>query len=156
MLSTSKDLELLKQTIELSRESKTDGNLPFACILADSNGHILLKAKNSIITSGNRMGHAEMNLILDAVEKYQFHEMNSFTIYTSSEPCPMCASSIYWAGIRRLIYGLSLARKNELIAPKDDAPGMFLPCRDVLKAANHPMEIHGPLLEEDAAKIFTD
>ena len=73
------------------------------------------------------------------------------TIYSSGEPCAMCASAIFYAGIGRVVYGL----RAESIAAARNAQahtaGLGLSCRAVLAAAAAPVEVLGPLLEEEGA-----
>ncbi|WP_276500753.1 nucleoside deaminase [Terrimonas pollutisoli] len=148
-MTTETDHILLRRTFALSAEAKRAGNFPYACVLADPSGKLILEAKNGIMTGKNHLNHAEMVLLLEACSAFSFEALQSFTIYTSAEPCPMCAAAIYWSGIGRLVYGLSSERKNKL----NNGSGhisMNRPVREVIACGNRPMEITGPLLEDEA------
>ncbi|NVK26020.1 MAG: nucleoside deaminase [Gammaproteobacteria bacterium] len=71
---------------------------------------MILKAHNTVLTKEDLIGHAEVNLIQEAAYHYDVEFLKTCTIYTSDEPCAMCASAIYWAGIKRLVFGLSKQR----------------------------------------------
>jgi tRNA(Arg) A34 adenosine deaminase TadA len=141
----------LRHTFKLAGEAKRAGNFPYACILVDASGNIILEAKNEIFTGKNNLKHAEIVLLLEACSKYSFEEMNSFSVYASAEPCAMCAAAIYWSGAGRLVFGLSSKRKNQLSLGSSNI-SMSMSCSDVIGSGNRHMEIIGPLLEEEAAK----
>jgi tRNA(Arg) A34 adenosine deaminase TadA len=145
------DTILLRHTFKLAEEAKRAGNFPYACILVDGHGKIILEAQNEIFTGKNNLNHAEIVLLLEACSSHTFEELNSFSVYASAEPCPMCAAAIYWSGAGRLVYGLSSVRKNEMSAASGTI-SMTMSCREVIGSGNRPMEIIGPLLEDEAAK----
>ncbi len=63
----------------------------------------------------------------------------------------MCAGSIYWSGIGRVVFGLSETRLLALTGAHPDNPTLMLPCRDVFAAGSRATEVLGPLLEDEAA-----
>jgi tRNA(Arg) A34 adenosine deaminase TadA len=97
----------VRAAINIAKTSKENGNLPYGCVLVNMEGNIVLQGENTINTDQDMLAHAEINLLRKASKIYTHAELKSFTIYTSDEPCPMCASAIYWTGIGKLVYGLS-------------------------------------------------
>src|SRR3982074_1882990 len=79
--------------------------------------------------------------------------LSAATIYSSAEPCAMCAGAIYWAGIGRLVYGLSEDRLRAITGNHPENPTLDLPCRDVFKRGQRPTEVVGPLLEQEAEAL---
>jgi tRNA(Arg) A34 adenosine deaminase TadA len=75
------------------------------------------------------------------------------TLYSSAEPCAMCAGAIYWSGIGRLVYGLSESRLRALTGNHPENPTLQLPCREVFARGQRAIEVVGPLLEEEAAAV---
>jgi tRNA(Arg) A34 adenosine deaminase TadA len=65
----------------------------------------------------------------------------------------MCAGAIYWAGIGRVVYGLSEHRLKAMTGNHVENPTLDLPCRTVFAAGQRPVEVIGPLLEDEAAAI---
>jgi tRNA(Arg) A34 adenosine deaminase TadA len=65
----------------------------------------------------------------------------------------MCAGAMYWAGIGRLVYGLSEHRLRALTDNHPENPTLDLPCREVFKSGQRPTEILGPLLEDEAEAL---
>lgn len=72
------------------------------------------------------------------------------TMYTSAEPCAMCAGSVYWAGLGCVVYGLSERSLKEHIGPHPDNLTLDLPCRAVFDAGQRSVHVEGPLLEQEA------
>ncbi len=64
----------------------------------------------------------------------------------------MCAGAVYWAGIGRVVYGLSEARLKTITGNHDENPTLDLPCRTVFAAGQRKVEVVGPLLEDEAAE----
>jgi len=143
--------ELLRRAISLAASARAHGNQPFGSLLADENGQILLEAENTINTASDATGHAETNLVRLASQKFPAEVLAKTTLYTSTEPCPMCSGAIFWSGIGRVVFALS---EDGLYAMTGDSPeSLKLPCREVFARAGRLVEVTGPLLEEEAAKV---
>lgn len=151
--SHHRDIELLKRTIELARESRARGDHPFGALLAGPDGEILLEAMNTGGTLGDRTGHAERNLMTEASLKYDPEFLSGCTMFTSAEPCAMCAGSVYWAGVGRVVHGMSEKALKDLIGPHPENLTMDMPCRDVFAAGQRTVEVVGPLLEDESAVV---
>ncbi|HLN09147.1 MAG TPA: nucleoside deaminase, partial [Xanthobacteraceae bacterium] len=65
----------------------------------------------------------------------------------------MCAGAVYWAGIGRVVYGLAERRLKEVTGNHAENPTLDLPCRVVFAAGRRPIEVIGPLLEDEAAAL---
>ena len=105
-------------------------------------------AENTVNTERNPTAHAETNLIQKAIRALSPEELARSTLYTSCEPCAMCVGTIYWAGVRRVVYALSSEGLAKL------AGGDFLvPCRELFSRASQRVEVSGPLLVEEAIKV---
>jgi tRNA(Arg) A34 adenosine deaminase TadA len=77
------------------------------------------------------------------------------TLYTSAEPCCMCAGAIYWCGIGRVVYALSEHSLLALTGSHPENPTFSLPCREVFERGQRRIVVHGPLLEDEAALAHT-
>jgi tRNA(Arg) A34 adenosine deaminase TadA len=95
---------LLRAAVALAWQARANGNHPFGALLADGNGQVLLTAENSVVTESDVTGHAETNLVRLASAAYTSAELADLTLYTSTEPCAMCAGAIYWSGIGAVVY----------------------------------------------------
>ncbi len=146
----SADLRLLRRAIALAAEGRAAGQHPFGALLADAEGHVLMEATNGFHPHGDGTAHAERLIATRACHELSPEVRAGATLYSSAEPCAMCAGAIYWAGIRRVVYGLSESRLKALIGPNPENLTMDLPCRVVLAAGQRGVAVEGPMLEEEA------
>ena len=98
---------------EASRGMKGGQGGPFgACIVRD--GVIVAVAHNRVLASGNPTQHAEVVAIGRAARSLRSHILKGCTIYSTTEPCPMCFSAIHWAQIERIVFGTGIADVKRL------------------------------------------
>lgn len=145
------DLALLRRAIALAAESRAAGQHPFGAVLADAAGRVLMEAGNRFHPHGDGTAHAERLLATRACVELPPEARAGATLYSSAEPCAMCSGAIYWAGIGRVVYGLSESRLKAMIGPHPENLTMDLPCRTVFAAGQRAIAVEGPLLEEEAA-----
>jgi len=146
------DLRFMRAAIDVARRARDKGNHPFGAVLVDEEGHVLLEAENTVVTEHDCTAHAETNLMRQASKEYDPDFLAKCTMYTSTEPCPMCAGAIFWGNVRRVAYGLSEQSLYEMIAA-DGEEVLLLPCREVFSRGHKPIEVMGPMLEEEAKKV---
>lgn len=144
------DLRYLERAIELSRQSRANGNHPFGALLV-LDDQIVLESENSVGTTGDATGHAETNLVRLASTTFSKSNLARASLYSSCEPCAMCSGAIYWAGIGRLVYALSEDGLYAITGSNPENPTMRLPCREVLARGQREIEVLGPALEDIAA-----
>ena len=147
------DAHYLRLALDVARQARAAGNHPFGAILVGSDGAILLQAGNAHGDAGDRTGHAERVLMTRASLAYPAEFLAGCTMYASAEPCAMCAGAAYWAGVGRIVYGLSERDLRQLIGPHPENLTLDLPCRVVLNAGQRPVEVVGPLLEPEARAV---
>ena len=96
--------KFMELAIKKAEEGVKKGNSPFgACIV--KNGKVVAVAHNTVLARKDATDHAEINAIHKACKKLKNHELKGCTIYSTTEPCPMCFSAIHWAKIDRIIFG---------------------------------------------------
>ena len=149
----SNDLAFLRRTFDIARRAQTHGNHPFGAILVDASGKVLIEMENGFMPNHDMTGHAERLLATEASKRYQFSLLERSTIYSSAEPCAMCAGAIYWAGIGRLVYALSERRLKKITGNHAENPTLNLPCRKIFAAGQRTVEVIGPLIEEEGAAL---
>jgi tRNA(Arg) A34 adenosine deaminase TadA len=146
------DQRFIRATINIAFKSRENGNHPFGALLVDKDGHILLEAENTVVTENDCTGHAETNLMRKASQKYDKEFLAGCSLYTSTEPCPMCSGAIFWGNVRRVVYALSEKRLYELVG-EDTEEVLLLSCRGVFELGKKPIEVIGPILEEEAIRV---
>jgi tRNA(Arg) A34 adenosine deaminase TadA len=147
------DEHFLRRSFEVARRSMTHGNHPFGAILVDDGGKVLLEAENGYLPAHDGTAHAERLLATEACRTLSAEVRARATLYSSAEPCAMCAGAIYWAGIGRVVYGLSEHRLRGVTGNHPENPTLDLPCREVFRSGQRPTDVVGPMLEDEAEAL---
>jgi tRNA(Arg) A34 adenosine deaminase TadA len=148
---TAGDLAHLRDAIAVAWSARRSGNHPFGAVLVDSRGQVLLRAENSVVTGRDATGHAETNLVRLATAQLGAAELESCTMYASTEPCAMCAGAIHWAGIGRLAFALSAQSLYDMLGHGPDE--LRLSCREIFASSARPMAVLGPAIEDEALAV---
>lgn len=142
----------LRAAIDAAREARSGGNHPFGAVLVTADGRVV-RGLNTVVTDRDPTGHAETNLVRIAGRQLDAPTLRASTLYTSTEPCVMCAGAIYWAGIGRMVYALPEQALIAIVVPVSDEPVLDLPSRDVFAAGGNTVQVAGPALVAEAAAV---
>jgi tRNA(Arg) A34 adenosine deaminase TadA len=146
-LLNSTDIQHLRTAIEIAQNAREHGNHPFGAILVDENNQVLLRAENTVITGNDCTGHAETNLMRLASQHFSAEKLSTCTLYTSTEPCAMCAGAIHWGNVGRVVFALSEVDLYEMVGPSPEH--LLLPSREVFGRSGRRVEVVGPAPELD-------
>jgi len=147
------DEYFLRRSFDVARRAVSHGNHPFGAILVDQHRNVLIEAENGYMPAHDGTAHAERLLATQACTTLSPDRLRQATLYSSAEPCAMCAGAIYWAGIGRLVYGLSEHRLRTVTGNHPENPTLDLPCRKVFESGQRPTEVVGPMLEDEAEAV---
>jgi tRNA(Arg) A34 adenosine deaminase TadA len=150
------DQQFLRETFRIAREARERGDQPFGAVLVGPTREILLEAHDTVLTQGDTLAHADMNVLRKARPEFTADFLRGCTLYTSTEPCAMCAGAIFWSGVRRVVFGLSTAKLNDLLGTATDHPRLNIPCRGILALARPFIEVTGPLFQAEALEAHSD
>ena len=95
--------KFMRMAIELSKESVRRGGGPFGAVIV-RDGEVVATGSNSGTILNDPTAHAEVSAIRAACSAVGDFNLKGCEIYSSCEPCPMCLSAIYWAGIEKIYY----------------------------------------------------
>jgi tRNA(Arg) A34 adenosine deaminase TadA len=136
----------LRHANVIARRALEAGHHPFGALLvAPDHASVLLEQGNV-----DTVNHAEAVLAREAARRYEPRVLWECTLYTTVEPCCMCAGTQYWAHIGRLVYGMSERCLREITGAHPENPTLDLPCREVFVRGAKPIEVHGPVAEMEA------
>lgn len=124
------------------------GEDPFGALLVYNNS-ILHKSTDKTIELSDPTAHAELTLISEFCRKNRNISLKGFTLYTSTEPCAMCAGAIHWAKISKVVFSVSQNTLNRITNGKPKAS-----CNSVINSGKTKIQIVGPLIEEEGIKVF--
>ncbi len=86
---------------------------PFGAMIVQG-GKIVAAAHNTVLRTNDPTSHAEVNAIRKASEKLGRFDLSGCTIYSTTEPCPMCFSAIHWARIDKVVYSTTIQDVKKL------------------------------------------
>ena len=151
---SEQDLAFLRQAIELARSARNDGRHPFGALIVNEWGETVVTARNNAVRpAGDPTQHAEMLACAEAGKRMSEDTLARCTLYTSTEPCAMCAGAIYWIGIGRVVFALAETGLLRYTGSHEENPTLDLPCREVFARGQRQIAVAGPFLEDEAGKV---
>jgi len=150
---TETDAIRLRRAYALALQARERGDRPFAAIVVGEDGTVLADGLSTQgAGGGGTLAHSEMNACAAAISAQHPREvLRRATIYSSGEPCAMCAAAIFYTGIGRVVFGLSAAAILDLRNAQPHTAGLKLSCKAVLDTAAEAMVVVGPCLEAEGA-----
>ena len=146
---TKQDKRFMQLAIDLSVENVENGGGPFGAVIV-KDGEIVATGVNRVTPNNDPTAHAEVTAIRAACQKEGSFKLEGCTIYSSCEPCPMCLSAIYWAGISRICFGCN----------KQDAEDIHFGDKFIYEEIERPVSERTipteTFMREDALKAFQD
>lgn len=127
-----RDETFLRRAIALAAAAGEAGERPFGSLLVDGDGAVLAEDHNTVTSSGDLTAHPELKLARWAGATLEPAAAAATTMYTSCQPCPMCAYVIERSGLGRVVYALASGEFSAL-APQSavpssvvyDGPGLY-------------------------------
>jgi tRNA(Arg) A34 adenosine deaminase TadA len=113
----------------------------------------VLEAENTVVTEGDVTGHAELNVVRAAGIELGDAFLRGATLYTSTEPCAMCAGAIYWGNVRRVVFGLSQEQIRSISNHNPENMQLAITSREIFERGDHPVEVSGPHLPRESSAV---
>ena len=136
----------LRAANAIAQRALAAGHHPFGALLVGADHETVLIEQGNV----DSVNHAEAVLARTAAARCSPDELCHCTLYTTVEPCCMCAGTQYWANIGRVVYGMSEQALLELTGNHAENPTMDLPCREVFAHGQKAMRVIGPVPEVEA------
>jgi tRNA(Arg) A34 adenosine deaminase TadA len=144
--SAAQVLRHLRTANAVAQRALDAGHHPFGAVLVGPDHETVLAEQGNI----DAVNHAEAVLARTASRAFGADELWRCTLYTTVEPCCMCAGTVYWAHIGRVVYGMSEHSLLLLTGAHHENPTMDLPCREVFARGQKRIEVIGPVPEVEA------
>lgn len=149
----SKDIKVhepfIRQTYELAISAGKKGNHPSGALLVYQ-GKVILTAENTVNTDKDDTNHADTNLLLKARRELTADVIRQSTLYTSTAPCTMCSTVMWYMGIRKVVYGVSYEAFAKVAGYKVEG----IPFDQVYRNNGTALEWIGPVLEEEGLQVL--
>lgn len=101
------DEEYMQIALDEAKKAYKKNEVPVGAIIVDDCGKIIGRGFNKKEKNKSVCAHAEILAITRACKKKKNWRLNNCSIYSTLEPCPMCASAIEQSRIKQVIYGAS-------------------------------------------------
>lgn len=137
----------IRRAISLAESAVDHGNTPFGSLLVHD-GEVIREAENTTLTDDDIAAHPEFTLARWAARELDAETRTDITMYTSTEPCPMCSSAIVYADLGRVVYSVRGSRLAEIRSGVID-----IPCEEVVERGDGDTVVDGPVLEEDGLAL---
>jgi tRNA(Arg) A34 adenosine deaminase TadA len=149
--TTAQMLVHLRQAADIARAAMEQGHHPFGALLVAPDHETVLLLQGNV----DSVNHAEAVIARQAAAKFDADLLWDCTLYTTVEPCCMCAGTQYWAGIGRLVYGMSETRLRSMTGRHPENPTLDIPCREVFSRGQKPIRVWGPVadIEDELAEV---
>ena len=135
----------MRKAIEAATKAGELNEVPIGACLIDKNGELLAVAGNRTITDNDPTAHAEILVLREAARKIGNYRLTETVIYTTIEPCAMCAGALVNSRIKRLVYG---ARDERFGAVETH----FRICDN--SSLNHRIEITSDVLADECRALM--
>ena len=139
-------LRHLRRANAVAERALALGRHPFGALLVAPDHETVLAEQGNV----DSVNHAESVLARMAATNFTPAYLWSCTLYTTVEPCCMCAGTQYWANIGRLVYGMDERRLLALTGNHAENPTLDLPCREVFARGQKAVRVWGPVAEVEA------
>jgi guanine deaminase len=103
MSTTTVDAPWLELAVRLATENVAAGGGPFGAVIV-RDGALIATGQNRVTRDNDPTAHAEVTAIRAACSAVGDFSLAGATLYTSCEPCPLCASAALWARVERVVY----------------------------------------------------
>lgn len=149
------DTHFMREANRWARTARERGNRPFGAVVVSGTGEVLTEAYCNTTETGDCTGHAETNAVRQLNPtlnpKFSRDVLATSTLYSSAEPCVMCAGAIFWSGIGRVVFGIDAVRLRVFRGEVAEQKDAELSCRDVFDASPRAIECIGPVLLDECS-----
>jgi tRNA(adenine34) deaminase len=144
---SSTDQELMLEAIAEARAAEAAGEVPVGAVIVSAAGEVIARGANRVLRDSDPTAHAEIVALRLAGATLGNYRLLGCTLYSTLEPCSMCAGAILHARIARLVYAAA--------DPKAGACGSVIAVMNH-PALNHRVELIEGVRAEECGKMLTD
>jgi guanine deaminase len=134
--------------MKLALQEAKQGDAPYGAVIVKDN-EVTIAAHNTVQRDKDPSAHAEINAIRLLTAKLQSTSLEGYTLYTTCEPCPMCATACVWAGISEIVFGASI---GDLIAANQSQ--IDIDCEEVIKRGFRKIKVTKGVLKDECLQLF--
>jgi tRNA(Arg) A34 adenosine deaminase TadA len=144
------DEAYMRLAIQKTREGIAAGQSPFGSVIVQG-GNVIAATHNTVWRDGDPTAHAEVNCIRQAARELKTIALRGCTLFSTTEPCPMCLSAIHWAKIERVVFGATIAD-----AATAGFQELYVAAKELANMGHSPLRVEDGLLRDECAALFAE
>jgi guanine deaminase len=144
------DREWMELAMATARQGMDQGQSPFGAVIVKG-GELVVAAHNVVWETTDVTAHGEVHAIRLACRKLKRIDLSGCTIYSTTEPCPMCFAAIHWAGIERIVFGAGIGD-----ARAAGFKELTISNEEMKRRGGSAVEIVGGLMRAEAVELFRE
>ncbi|MEO7674027.1 MAG: tRNA adenosine(34) deaminase TadA [Pyrinomonadaceae bacterium] len=141
------DEKWMRTAIESALLANELNEVPIGACLIDESGELIASGFNRTITGSDPTAHAEVVVLRQAAAKIGNYRLTGTTLYTTIEPCVMCAGALVNARVKRLVFGAADERFGAVET-------LFRLCDH--ESLNHRIEITSGVLADECRELVQE
>lgn len=145
--------EFMERAIKLARESAKNGDYPIGAVVI-KNDEVIASGLTNLKHAKDPTAHAEILAIRNACKKMGSGYLEDCVLYSTHEPCPMCASAAILAKMDGIVFGVPMEDIKVKQIEKFSWRQINIPCRDVLKHGEPRLQLIGGFLRDECLKLL--
>ena len=134
--------------MRLALEEAKKGDAPYGAVIVKDN-EVVAKGYNTVKRDSDPSAHAEINVIRSLTAKIQNPTLEGYIIYTTGEPCPMCATACVWTGLAEIVIGASIQDLIEL-----NQSQVRISCEEIIAKSSKNIKVTKGVLREECRELF--
>jgi tRNA(adenine34) deaminase len=134
--------------MRIALQEAKQGDYPYGAVLVKDD-QLIAKAYNTTLQDSDPSAHAEINVIRQHTQKLKSPSLAGYSLYTTGEPCPMCAAACVWAGVSEIIFAVSI---QDILHAKQVQ--INIACDEVIAKGVVPIKITKGILRDECLKLF--
>ena len=143
----------MQKAIELARQSAAQGDYALGAVIVKGD-EIIAEGTTNVKHENDPTVHAEVVAIRTACRKLETRNLEGYILYTTHEPCPMCASAAIWAKMEGIVYGATIHDTEGKGSKKFTWRQINIRCRDILKEGTPRLELVEEFMRDECIKLF--
>lgn len=140
----SSDEELMREALAEAEAARADGEVPVGAVVS-LDGIVIARGRNAVIRTCDPTAHAEIVAIREAARAVGNYRLSGATMYSTIEPCAMCAGALVHARVGRLVYGANDPKAGAVETHLGICTADFM---------NHQLSVEGGILEDECRRVL--
>lgn len=134
--------------MKIALEEAKKGDSPYGAVIVKDNV-VIAKGHNTVRQHSDPSAHAEINVIRSLTTKIKNPSLKGYILYTTGEPCPMCATACVWTGISEIVFGASI---QDLIEANQNQ--IDISCEEIIAKGFRDIKVTKGVLKAECLELF--